>query len=92
MGLTLLTTNNYLTNVATNTGLRNLGTAVSNAFANAGWVQASDTGQINWGTVVGNSSVTFGYEIWRMNDALANTTPIYVKCVWSAATSGRPQL
>jgi hypothetical protein len=86
MPSTLLTGNSYVANSGDNTAFRAYGTAISNAFANAGWVQTSDTGQIDWATVVANgtANATFslGYQIWRMNDALQNTAPVYVKLDW----------
>ena len=86
MPSTLLVANGYASNSADNTIWRAMGTAVSNAFANAGWVQANDAGQVDWTTVVANgtanSTLTRAYEIWRMNDALQNTTPCFVKLEW----------
>ena len=87
----LLSVNNYIANSASNTTFRAYGTAISNAFANAGWVQASDTGQVDWTTVVangtGNSSNILGYEIWRMNDDLANDAPCHVKFEYFTTSS-----
>jgi hypothetical protein len=44
-------------------------------------VQTADTGQINWTTVthptVGNTSQ--GYEIWKFNDSLQGTVPVFFK-------------
>lgn len=91
MGLTLLASGSYTANTGDNTSFRAVGTAISNAFANSGWVQAADAGQINWSTVVANgtASAYHGCEIWRMNDTLANTTPCYLRIDYSN-TSGSP--
>lgn len=50
---------------------------ISGFFATAGWVQTSDTGQVNWSTIstIPGSGV-YVYEIWKPGDAL---TPYYVK-------------
>jgi hypothetical protein len=61
-----------------------LSTAVQAIFTNllaGGWVQTADTGQTT--TVVVNGS---GYQVWRMNDALQSTSPVYIKVSWG--TSG----
>lgn len=60
---------------------RTLGSAYNTALAAAGFVQTSDTGQINWTTVNKPTAVNTiaGYEIWRFNDSLQATKPIYFK-------------
>ncbi len=70
--------NAAITNDAT---FRAWGTVVSAAFASAGLVQTSDTGQINWTTVLKpTAAITLaGYEIWRFNDSLQGTAPIFLK-------------
>ena len=53
-----------------------------------GWVQTSDTGQINLGTVAkpaaGNAKQ--GYEIWKMADTLQATAPCYVRIDYGSGT------
>jgi hypothetical protein len=46
-----------------------------------GWVQTSDTGQINFSTVTSPAAAnTFqGYAIYRMNDSLQATAPVYMR-------------
>ena len=59
---------------------REWGAEFSAALAAIGLVQTADTGQINWTTVTraaANSNA--GYEIWRFNDALQGTAPIYIR-------------
>lgn len=86
MASTLLIANGYSSNSSDNTIWRAMGVAVSNAFANAGWVKANDVGTVDWSTVVANGTAnatqTNAFEIWRMNDALQNTTPCFVKIEW----------
>ena len=46
---------------------------ISSFFTTAGWVQSTDTGQVNWGTIVSvPGSGAFVYEIWKPNDGLTN--------------------
>lgn len=47
----------------------------------AGWVNTSDTGQINLTTVAkpAAANTSQGYEIWRMADALQATNPVFMK-------------
>lgn len=47
----------------------------------AGLVKTSDTGQIDWATVTTPAGINTyqGYEIWRLNDTLQATAPVYIK-------------
>lgn len=75
-------------------GFRAWGAEYNAKLAAAGLVQASDTGQINWASVnrPGISTVA-GYEIWRFNDALQATAPIYIKLEFGTGTNASvPQL
>ena len=83
MASTLFSSGMHTPNTGDVTAFRTYGTAISNAFANSGWVKTSDVGQIDWTTVPANGTVTtHGFEIWRMNDALAQTAPCYLKIVY----------
>ncbi len=66
--------------------------AVHNAMAGAGFVQTADTGQINPATVLKPTAVSTvaGYEIWRFDDALQSTAPVFMKLWYSSSsvTSG----
>ena len=57
------------------------GSYISARFAAVGLVQTADTGQINWTTVLTPASpgLFTGYEIWRFNDALQATAPVFFK-------------
>lgn len=47
--------------------------AISTFFSTAGWLQSSDTGQVNWSTISSVPAVnTYVYEIWQPNDGLTN--------------------
>jgi hypothetical protein len=46
---------------------------ISAWFATAGWLQSSDTGQVNWSSIASvPGSNAFVYEIWEPNDGLTN--------------------
>lgn len=57
------------------------GSAVSTALAAVGLVKTTDTGQIDWTTVVKPTatSQSRGYEIWRFADALQATHPVFLR-------------
>lgn len=57
------------------------GRAISDAIAACGGVvKTADTGQINWTTVTrAGVNTSAGYEIYRFNDALQATAPVFVK-------------
>jgi hypothetical protein len=63
------------------------GSTIAAQMTAFGWVQTSDTGQINWTTVAKpvSAGVFSGYEIWRMADTLQATKPIFVKIEYGAA-------
>lgn len=82
----LIVTSHYA-NTAMNACVQGVGQQLHDAFANAGWVQISDSGDVSdWSAVAANGTIgaSFGYEIWRMNDALANDAPVYLK--WEFVT------
>lgn len=49
------------------------------ALAACGLVQTSDTGQLTPGALTRTIGVTDGYQIWRFNDAMQSTAPIFLK-------------
>ena len=62
-------------------GFRTWGTEFHAQLLACGLTLTSDTGQINWTTASrGGSSQTYaGYEIWRFNDTLQSTVPVFLK-------------
>lgn len=63
---------------------------ISDSLAASGWVQTSDTGQVNWGTV---ASVPLfaspAYEIWHPTDALqTGGTQFFLKVTYSGTNTG----
>lgn len=69
---------------ASDANFRTWGSTISAAFAAVGMVQTADTGQINWTTVAipGMASTDAGYEVWRFDDALQATVPIFFRVVY----------
>lgn len=64
------------------------GSALAAQLAAVGLIQTADTGQINWTTVsapLANSSA--GFEVWRFNDALQATAPVYIRIDYASAGS-----
>ncbi len=78
---TLLSTTDSFVDNATDANFRLWGSTISAHFAAVGLVQGTDSGQINWATVVKPTAATTsaGYEIWKLNDSLFATYPIYIK-------------
>jgi hypothetical protein len=75
----------------TDADFRLFGTFIHNALSSAGWVQTSDTGQINLTTVtkpVGGTT-SAGYEIWRMDDTLQATVPIFMKIEYGTGANNQ---
>lgn len=60
---------------------RSWGSGLSAQFAAVGLVKTADTGQIDWTTVLKPSAINQqrGYEIWRFNDALQATKPVFIR-------------
>jgi hypothetical protein len=66
---------------ADDTTFRVNGKGVSDGLAAIGMVKTSDTGQINWASVTKPVAANgqAGYEIWRFNDTLQATAPLFVR-------------
>ena len=61
-------------------GFRAWGSDFAAKLLAVGMVQTADTGQINWTTVTRPGTNTDGgYEIWKFNDALQSTAPIFIR-------------
>lgn len=59
---------------------------IESMLTSAGWVQTADTGQTAAASLVGNTNpnTSVGYQIWRMNDTLQATKPVYMKIEFGA--------
>lgn len=75
--------------VANDTDYRASVSDLINRLTAAGLVQTADAGQINPATVLKptNTGQYRGYAMFRFNDALQGTKPIFIKIEWVSATS-----
>ena len=80
------TTNSVCDN-STLTNFKQWAQTISTAFSTLGWVQTADTGQVNWSTISAVPTNAYVYEIWKANDTLASTLPIYVKVEYGSSTT-----
>lgn len=71
------------------------GSGLSAAFQAAGLVQTTDTGQVNWSTVTRLTTILTeainGYEIYRFNDSLQATKPVFIKVEYGTV-NGNPSI
>lgn len=81
----------YLSNDA---DFRAWGSGLAAQLAAMGLIKTTDTGQIDWLTVLRPAVSTYaGYEIWRFNDTLQATKPVFIKVEYGgAAIQDRPNL
>lgn len=72
----------------TDANFRTWGLGLSTAIQAVGLVKTADTGQIDFVTVLKPtvSATMQGYEIFRFNDALQVTTPIFIKVEYGCGT------
>lgn len=87
-----MTTSSSIVDVSsftTDAKFRTWGSAVSAAVVASGLTVTSDTGQINWTTVTRptTASAKAGYEIYRFNDSLQSTAPIFLRIDYGSAAS-----
>lgn len=70
-------------------GLRSWGSALSSALQTVGLVKTSDSGQANWSTITEPSGANEvrGYEIYRFDDALQTTAPVYIKVEYGSGVT-----
>ena len=76
---------------ADDASFRAWGSAISAGLAAVGLVNVAVTGAVNWRTVVrGASSASgtpWGFEVWRFDDALQATHPVFIKVEYGGANS-----
>ena len=74
----------------TDANFRLWGSGLSDAIQAVGLVKTSDTGQINWLTVTRPTTANTmqGYEIFRFNDSLQGTAPIFIKLEYGSGNYG----
>lgn len=63
------------------TTMRAWGQNIAAILTAMGLVRTTDTGTIDWSTVSypGSVNTIAGYDIWRFNDALQSTAPVFIK-------------
>lgn len=74
---------------------RTWGSGIAAQIAAMGLVQTSDTGQINWTTVTRPAAIntSAGYEMWRFNDALQATKPVFIRFDYGVGSAvDRPRI
>jgi hypothetical protein len=78
-----------ISNFSTDADFRAWGSSLAAQFAAVGLVQTSDTGQINWTTVLRppTTQTKQGYEIWRFNDALQTTKPVVIRIEYGSGNN-----
>ena len=76
--------------INTSAVFRTWGKGLSDAIQAVGLVKTADTGQINWLTVSAPTTPDQirGYEIFRFNDALQSTSPIFIKISYGSGPYG----
>lgn len=86
--MTTSTTSTPVSN-ASSTTFRLWGLENNVALTAIGLTQTADTGQINWATVAlpGAGNTQAGFEIWRFNDTLQSTSPVFLKIDYGTGSS-----
>lgn len=74
---------------STDADFRVWGKAVSDGIAAVGLVKVPDTGSVNWETALRPTMLNGigGFEIWRFDDALQATAPVFIKIEYGTASS-----
>ncbi len=71
----------------TDAEFRAWGSALSAQLAAMGLIKHTDTGQIDWATVVrAAAGASAGFEIWRFNDTLQATAPVFIKLEYGSGS------
>lgn len=84
------TTFSSTVNMTTDAAFRAWGSAIGTALAAVGLIRTTDTGQIDWTTVIrpATAGPTYaGFEIWRFNDTLQATAPVFIRIDYGTGTS-----
>lgn len=68
--------------------------AIHDWFVTAGWIQTTDTGQVSIPGLPASSASNQnnGYEVWRMNDALQATAPVFLRIDYGQTSGSYPQI
>ena len=70
-------------------GCNNAASYIHPCLAAGGWIQTADTGQTANGSFAAQTGIgaISGYQIWRMNDTLQSTYPVFIKLEYGCASS-----
>lgn len=75
---------------STLTNFKQWAQAISTAFSTFGWLQSSDTGQVNWSSLAAvPGSGAYVYDIWQPNDGLTN---FFLKVEYGNVTANAPNV
>lgn len=82
-----------LMDVTSDANFRAWGSGIASGLQAVGLVKTSNTGQINWstvtrGTATSGAAVSQGYEIYRLNDSLQSTQPVFIKVEYGTSVRG----
>lgn len=78
---------------STDPGMRAWVQEFSTALQAAGLVKTSDTGQFNFTTATRTTNQPSGYEIYRLNDSLSSSRPVFFKIEYgSSGSPTQPQI
>ena len=74
---------------ATDAQFRAWGKAISDSLQAVGIVKTADSGQIDWATVAAPTAANtqMGYEIYRFNDTLQSTAPVFIKLAFGSGST-----
>ena len=86
--MALVTFSAAMTN-ATDAQFRAWGKAISDSLQAVGIVKTADSGQIDWATVAAPTAANtqMGYEIYRFNDTLQSTAPVFIRLDFGTGVS-----
>lgn len=76
----------------TDADFRAWGSAVSSGIAAVGLVKVPDAGTVNWLTAVAptGNGMSVAFEIWRFDDALQPTHPVFIKIEYGSLARSSP--
>lgn len=75
---------------STTAALRSFGSQISTAIQATGLTKLSNTGQIDWTSAT--AAATLGYEMYRFNDPLQSSAPVFIRFQWAMNTSTWPYI
>ena len=82
-------TSNIIPTVNTTAASRAYVALFETVLTAGGWIQTADTGQTASGSFIAGTTLltSNGYQVWRMNDALQGSFPVFVKLEWGTGVA-----